>query len=103
MNILKIDTRDSKNIIIRLETDKKVFKEKTFVDRNKTQSTLPAVEKLLKQAGIGVQDIREIKVENVGGSFTGLRVGVAIANALSFSLGVKVNDKNLGEIESPQY
>jgi len=41
------------------------------------------------------QEIKEIKV-NVGpGSFTGTRVGVAVANALGFALSIKVNGKKM--------
>lgn len=39
------------------------------------------------------KDIKEIKVNIGPGSFTGIRVGVSVANALAWSLGIKVNGK----------
>src|SRR3989344_434153 len=103
MNTLYIDTRDSKNIVIRLETDKGVFEKKTEAFKDKAQAALPIIEDLLKQVGIKADQINEVFVKNTGGSFTGVRVGIAIANALSFSLGVKINGKKLGEIVLPEY
>ena len=103
MNILKIDTRDNKKIIIRLETGNKVFEEKSKATVRSAQMILPLVEKLLKKAGLAPQKIDEIIVERGPGSFTGLRVGISIANALSLSLLIKINGKKLGEIETPKY
>jgi tRNA threonylcarbamoyladenosine biosynthesis protein TsaB len=50
-----------------------------------------------------VQDVDEINVEEGPGSYTGLKVGVSVANALSFALGKKVNGKMIGEIVEPTY
>lgn len=103
MKIIYIDTRDNKQIVVRVEKDGEGFEQKSQASVDRAQAALPIIEKLLREAGLKVQDIEEIKVETGPGSFTGLRVGVVIANALSFGLSVKVNGKPLGEIELPQY
>lgn len=103
MNKLYIDTRDNKNIIVCLETNNKTFEQKSEASIEKAQTALPLIEKVLKEAGLKIRDISEIKVETGPGSFTGLRVGISIANALSFAGLIKVNGKNLGETELPQY
>ena len=103
MNILYIDTRDNKEIIVRLTKDGKNFELKSEANRNSSQTALPMIAKVLKDAEIKLSDIDEIKVETGPGSFTGLRVGVAIANALSFAGEIKVNGKELGETELPEY
>ena len=98
-----IDTRDNKKIVVRLETKSEIFEEKSVASKKRAQIALPMIEKVLKRAKIKTSDIDEIKVERGPGSFTGLRVGIAIANALAFSSQVRINGKRLGEIEAPQY
>lgn len=102
-NILYIDTRDNKRIAVRLETKKKTFKELSVASKNKAQSTLPLLEKIMKRANLPFSDIDEIYVEEGSGSFTGLRVGASIANALSFCLFKKVNNRALGTLAAPEY
>lgn len=103
MNKLYIDTRDNGKIIIRLRKDDKEFVEQSEAVNNKAQAALPLVQKVLEKAGISPVNIEEIEVETGPGSFTGLRVGVSIANAMSFAASVKINGKDLSELETPEY
>lgn len=103
MNRIYIDTSDNKKIVVRLETQKGIFEEASVASKKRAQATLPLIEKILKRAKLSISDIDQINVERGPGSFTGLRVGVSIANALSFSGLIKVNSKKLGEIEQPEY
>ena len=70
---------------------------------NKTQIILPMIDEILKKHKVKLEDISEIKVNTGPGSFTGLRVGLAIANALSFVLKIPVNGKKVGEVILPTY
>jgi tRNA threonylcarbamoyladenosine biosynthesis protein TsaB len=66
----------------------------------RSQELLTLINQILKKAKASVKEISEIKV-NVGpGSFTGTRIGVTVANALAFALGIKVNGKKSVE---PKY
>ena len=103
MNILYIDTRDNNEIIVRLKTGKSEFVQSSVSNNKKAQNTLPLIQSVLKKAKISPSDIQEIKVESSRGSFTGLRIGVSVANALSFGALAKINGKKLSEIEIPQY
>jgi tRNA threonylcarbamoyladenosine biosynthesis protein TsaB len=49
----------------------------------------------LKDSSVDFKDIKEIKLDTGPGSFTGLRVGAAVANALGYSLGIPVNGKKI--------
>ncbi|MBI2019279.1 hypothetical protein HYS95_01250 [Candidatus Daviesbacteria bacterium] len=68
-----------------------------------SQVLLPLIIKLLQIDTPGVsnhvsnhwRDLEGIEVETGPGSFTGLRVGVSVANALGFALGIPVNGKKL--------
>ncbi|MCL4397692.1 tRNA (adenosine(37)-N6)-threonylcarbamoyltransferase complex dimerization subunit type 1 TsaB [Patescibacteria group bacterium] len=56
----------------------------------RSQVVLPMIEELLKEQGKTLKDITVIEINPGPGSFTGLRVGAAIANALGFALGIPV-------------
>ncbi len=103
MNVLYIDTRDSKKIVVRLQTEKGTFEQRSVASKKRSQATLPLIQGLLRKSELKLEDINDVKVERGPGSFTGLRVGISIANALSFSLLEKINGKTLGEIEVPKY
>lgn len=103
MKTLRIDT--SNNLVTRVELEIKDKKYKLEEKRKKPrdQNVLDLIDKLIKSQGSTLKDIDEIEVKTGPGSFTGLRVGVSIANALSFALGIPVNEKKLGEITEPTY
>lgn len=90
---LYIDTSDAKEIVIGI--DKKRFKSKAKKD--KSQKLLPFIVDTLKKEKTSIKEITEIKVNPGPGSFTGLRVGVAVANALGYVLGVPVNGREPGK------
>ena|SRR3972149_429214 len=86
---LYIDTSDRDKIIVgideqRFETDSK---------EGSSQKLLPFIEEVLKKKGASIKQITEIEVNTGPGSFTGLRVGVSVANTLGWALGIPVNGK----------
>ena len=93
-NIIKliIDTSSNKEIKVGLRTDTKEYVIKETVRHHKAQVVLPLIDKLLYRQKLKITDINSIDV-NVGHeSFTGIRVGMSIANALSFALGIPIRD-----------
>ena len=86
MNILYIDTTSNKEIIVRLTIDGKDFEEKRAIENNRTQIVLPLIEQLLTEHNLSPKDLDSIQAHEGPGSFTGIRVGVSIANAFSFAL-----------------
>jgi len=97
-----IDTTQFEEAKIGLKTVRnRVVGEKKFAaGRKLSEKLLPEIDKLLKKNNLKPQDLVEIKVNPRAGSFTGTRIGVAVANALGFSLRIPVNDK---EIVVPVY
>ena len=95
---LSIDTSDRERITLGLDSKRFVSK----AGKDKSQRLLSFIDEVLKKEGKTFKDITEIKVAIGPGSFTCLRVGVAVANTLGWVLGVKVNGKDLkkgGSIE----
>ncbi|HRN95980.1 MAG TPA: tRNA (adenosine(37)-N6)-threonylcarbamoyltransferase complex dimerization subunit type 1 TsaB [Candidatus Levybacteria bacterium] len=102
MNILCIDTRDNKKNIVKLTKNDQEFVAETDI-ATQADGILILIQNLLKQADLKVQDIDKIYCEKGPGSFTGLRVGFAIANTLSLALLIPLNDNKLGTIDTPVY
>ena len=93
---LFIDTSSSEKIIVGL--NEKKFE--TEAKKGASQRLLPFIVELLEKEGKRFGDIKEIEVATGPGSFTGLRVGVSVANALGWALAIKVNGKNFRKGES---
>jgi len=103
MTTLTLDAADNKKIIVGLIIDNKKYARAKSVIRNNAQVILPIIDSLLRQHSLSPKDISEIRINTGPGSFTGLRIGIAIANALSFVLKVPVNGKKVGKIILPIY
>lgn len=93
--ILHINTKDQKVVRVEISDKRKVIREMFEENEYGSQALLPLIEKLLKSQKLEFKDLTGIEVEKGPGSFTGLRVGVSVANALGFALGIPVNGKKI--------
>lgn len=95
MIALFIDTTDRKvakvGLIIGKETKQIIQK------RSKSQVVLAMILDILKENKLKLKDLDSVRVEIGPGSYTGLRVGVAIANTLGLVLNIPVNGKKAVE------
>lgn len=91
---MKIDTKDQKLVRVGLYTNEEID---SLSEENEfgSQVLLPLIEKILKKNGLEFKDLTGIEVETGPGSYTGLKVGVSVANALGYSLGIPVNGKEI--------
>lgn len=105
---MSIKTEDQKQVVVSLKKNDKSIDSLSEENEYGSQVLLPLIEKILKKNKIGYKqslktsskdsifkDLKGIEVETGPGSFTGLRVGVSVANALGYSLGIPVNGKKL--------
>lgn len=101
--VLIIDTSSSHYISVglRIAGKKDLIKQK--IDARRAQVVLPMVDKLLRKHQLKSTDITSIEVHTGPGSFTGLRVGISIANALAFILKISLNGKPAGAFVEPNY
>lgn len=94
MNKILIDTSAANKISIVLSTEEQQFVRESE-QKFGSQVFLSTITDLFKEAGIQFKDLTEIEVATGPGSYTGLRVGVSVANALGYSLNIPVNGKKL--------
>lgn len=95
MNILHIDTTDNKKIILSLKTEKGEDRIEKELESYRSQLLLPQIVSLLQKNNLLFQDLTEVTVNSGPGSFTGIRVGVAVANAIGFALHIPVNGQHI--------
>ena len=100
--LLKIDTTKPQEV--KVELIDKDGKKDLFVQTQKlgSQVLLPLIVKILKKNKIDFSKLTAVEVNTGPGSFTGTRVGVAVANALGYSLHIPVNGKK-DTIALPKY
>jgi len=60
------------------------------MERKQAEQLLTQVDLLLRQNGVKKEQLKGIGVVNGPGGFSGLRIGITVANTLAFGLGVKV-------------
>lgn len=82
-----LDSTDNTKTLVRIG-DREYTRQ---VDSPRDQNVFGFLLSCLSQEGVTAEDIDSIEVNQGPGSFTGTRVGVAIANALGFTLDIKVN------------
>lgn len=75
-----------------------IAEKKWTSSRDQAEKVLPAIEALLKKHGLGFQDIRGICAVTGPGPYTSVRIGIAIANALGYILGISVRGIRLDEV-----
>ena len=84
---LYLDSTNNTQVIIKLD-DKEFIHQ---VDSPRNQDVFGFLLSCLEKENLHQEDITEIEVNPGPGSFTGTRIGVTIANALGFALGIHVN------------
>lgn len=89
--ILFIDSTDNTKTIIKIGDQEFIRK----VDSPRDQDVFGLITSSFEKLNLKPIDITEILVNPGPGSFTGTRIGVSIANALSYALKVPVNGQNL--------
>lgn len=83
VKILALDTA-TENCSVALLVDDKVYVRSEIAPRDHTKKILPMVDEVLKEAGLTLTDLDALAFGRGPGSFTGVRIGIGIAQGLSF-------------------
>tara|TARA_R110001583_G_scaffold16561_14_gene67843 strand:- start:10110 stop:10820 length:711 start_codon:yes stop_codon:yes gene_type:complete len=89
LNILCVDTSTEACSVAVLKQDDKqsaLFDTFMFAPREHTVKILPTVESVLAEANLSVSDIDIVAYGRGPGSFTGVRIGISIAQGLAFGI-----------------
>lgn len=98
--ILGLDT-SSQKISLALYFPKKLEKEISWLTKETSKELLPKIDQFLRENRVKLKDLKAIAVFRGPGSYTGLRVGISIANALAYSLNIPVlGSQKLGALNS---
>ena len=96
---LYLDTSDNKKTVVALDDDR--LEKPTGID--KSQQVLDLIDQILKRNKKKLTEITEIEINLGPGSFTGLKVGVSVANALAWVLKIPINGNKIGKLAEPKY
>lgn len=83
IKILAIDT-STENCSVTLVIDDTYFVRREVAPRDHTKKVLPMVDEVLKEGGIKLSDLDALAFGRGPGSFTGVRIGIGIAQGLAF-------------------
>lgn len=92
---LWINTADRKKIEVALKKDGEIVSTKSAENDFGSQVLLNLITEILKKNNLDFKDLKSIEIEKGPGSYTGLKVGASVANALGFSLNIPVNNKKM--------
>lgn len=100
--ILYIDTTNNTEMILALfkkEKENYILQKIKNIPalRRQAEKLLPSIEKLLNSFSLTIKDVEMIVVNNYGGSFTSLRIGVVTANALAYAAKTEIRSGRLEE------
>jgi len=76
---LYIDTTDSERVKIKLD-------DQEFIAETRAQELVKLIDKSLKALNKKPEDLTKIEVNTGPGSFTGVRIGISVAQALRWSI-----------------
>ncbi len=100
--LLAIDTSTAYAGIALMKGGKLLAEHNWEAGRNHTVQLLPALTALLTHSGITLNDVGSIVVAQGPGSFNGLRVGMATAKGLAYSLEAPIVAVSTLEVEAYQ-
>ena len=81
--ILALDTA-TENCSVALLVNDRVYVRREVAPRDHTKKILPMVDEVLKEAGLSLNELDALAFGRGPGSFTGVRIGIGIAQGLAF-------------------
>lgn len=88
MKLLAFDSSNQALSVALLEDDRLIGDFTLTIKKNHSISLMPTIDFLMDQAGWTPQDLERIVVAEGPGSYTGLRMAVATAKTLAYTLGI---------------
>ena len=104
MNTLRIDTSNKDEMKFEICVNKKKSTKIVMAQFKQAELLIYSLDELLKTKNVSITDFNVIDTNNIGESFTSLRIGVTSVNAINYAIGVNTKANN-GEIQiiKPEY
>lgn len=90
MYTLVIDTSNHVLGVSVMNNDRLIGKIVTNLKKNHSTRLMPAVEQLLEEVGMEVEELNRIAVAKGPGSYTGVRIGLTTAKTLAWALDIPI-------------
>ncbi|MDQ7112071.1 tRNA (adenosine(37)-N6)-threonylcarbamoyltransferase complex dimerization subunit type 1 TsaB [Staphylococcus simulans] len=90
MIYLLLDTSNKPMSLAVMQDENILVEHTTNIKRNHSVQLMPAIQKIIEEAGITKRDINAIIVAKGPGSYTGLRIGVTTAKTLAYALNTEL-------------
>lgn len=90
MNVLVIDTSNNVLGVAVMKNEQLIGKITTNLQRNHSTRLMPAVNQLMKDVDLKVEELNQIAVAQGPGSYTGLRIGLTTAKTLAWALEIPI-------------
>jgi tRNA threonylcarbamoyladenosine biosynthesis protein TsaB len=112
---LLIDTASEKNWLAINDGKSNIQEISWSAYKNQSRDLLPKIDLLLKKTKITLKNLKAVGVFRGPGSYTGLRVGISVANTLAWGLNIPVfalknpqkiilpKNKHFSKIITPSY
>ncbi|WP_208559254.1 tRNA (adenosine(37)-N6)-threonylcarbamoyltransferase complex dimerization subunit type 1 TsaB [Marinilactibacillus kalidii] len=90
MRILAMDTSNQSMSVAVTENGVTLAEQLTNVKRNHSIQLMPTVERVIKDAGLTIDDIDRVVVAKGPGSYTGVRIAVTVAKTLAWTKSIEL-------------
>lgn len=90
MILLAVDTTAQVASAALLQNGALLAGRETDATKKHAETVLPMIDLLLEETGVRISDVDVFAVDIGPGSFTGVRIGVSLVNAMAFAIGRKV-------------
>lgn len=90
MNVLIIDTSNHVLGVAIMKNEQLIGQIVTNLNKNHSARLMPAIDKLMAEVDMQVEDLDQISVAKGPGSYTGVRIGLTTAKTLAWALQVPV-------------
>jgi len=92
MLILALDTSMAACSVCVYDADKSlvIWANQQFMDRGQAEALAPMVQDTVTTAGVGFADLNRIAITTGPGTFTGVRIGLAMARGLGLALNIPI-------------
>ncbi len=98
MNILAIDSTREQLLVVLIKNDNFIVHESEANKRGHSSSLLPCIDEMMEYYELTPNDLDAVAVVTGPGSFTGIRIGTATANAIAMGTGAKRIEINSFEL-----